>query len=720
MSARVDDTASPAVVEPTRVRPGTGPPPHVLLIDDEATLAELVRRRLEGRGFRVSVATSGEEGLSLIGKDRSIVALVLDVMMPGIGGEEVLRTIRLEHPAERLPAIMLTARSDAAVTIRCLEAGANDFVTKPADMDVLAARLRAHLDRRAAQDALARSEERYSLALRGSHDVIWDWDVLTDRMQYSDRWSAVFLKDAPPGTGAETLSRVHEADRSRCKLALEAVSIGLSDDFHAEVRFAEGEGWRWVRFRGAGVRDSAGRLRRLAGSLSDFRHPQVHDEVTGLPNRVLFSEFVDAARARAVRNPGATWCVMVVRFDGIVALAGEMLAPYERLVATVGRALVACLRDTDRVGSSAATPSSGVASLGSGDFSLLCEQLSGPADALRIARRISERFADGLDGATAGTRVVPRIGIAMGRSGMEGGSDALLSEAVLALHRAGAGGGEAIFMSDGELQRTVGTRLRFESDLHRAIVEGGLRLEYQPVVALSSGRAIGTEALVRWTHPQSGNIGPDRFISVAEESGLIVPLGRWVIEHAVAQAALWGPSRPLRLALNLSPKQLLLPDLPEQLLACLTGRGISPERVELELTEGVFMSNPEGAGRALERLRGLGLRIALDDFGTGFSSLGYLRRFRVDTLKIDRTFVSGLPGDPTAVAIAQTILGMARSFGLDVVAEGVETAEQATFLRDAGCDYAQGWYFSRSVPPDDLGAALERSDAQFERLRAPA
>jgi len=296
--------------------------------------------------------------------------------------------------------------------------------------------------------------------------------------------------------------------------------------------------------------------------------------------------------------------------------------------------------------------------------------------------------------------VTASIGVAFGAAG-EKQAENLLRNADVAMYRAKSDGKSRYVMFDDSMRTDSLARLELENDLRRAIAEGELRVHYQPIVSMPSGRVEEVEALVRWQHPQRGLIAPDEFIPVAEETGLIVPLGQWVLDVACRQVAVWhnefaaGP--PLMLSVNLSPRQFQLPHLADDVARTLRETGLAPSCLKLEITEGVLMLNVETTAATLRRLKDLGVKLAIDDFGTGYSSLSYLKQLPLDVLKIDRSFISGLGQKPEDSAIVQTIISLAKSLALTVIGEGIETEAQAGLLGAWGCNCGQGYFFGRPL-----------------------
>jgi len=428
----------------------------------------------------------------------------------------------------------------------------------------------------------------------------------------------------------------------------------------------------------------------------ELRHQAFHDSLTNLANRALFRDRVEHALARIGRDLDAL-AVLVLDLDGFKAVNDSLgHGTGDRLLTTVARRLEASVR-----------PGETVARLGGDEFAILLEDLTDAQAPVQVAERVLAALGTPftLDGREV--FVQASIGISLSAFGATD-ADELLRDADLAMYVAKRRGkGRYELFEPGMLAETVE---RLELEVH-----------YQPSVDLAEERIVGVEALVRWRHPERGLVSPVEFIPVAEETGLIVPIGRWVLEQACRQAVAWrqaaGPGdEPLRVSVNLSGRQLQQPDLVEQVAAVLADTGLPPEHLVLEITESMLLEDADDTVIRLQQLKDLGVLLAIDDFGTGYSSLSYLSRLPVDLLKIDRSFVAGIADSHEAADLAQAIVRLGRTFHLTTVAEGVETAEQLAELQAMGCDQAQGFYFSRPLPPDQLdvtarprGAALSVS-----------
>jgi diguanylate cyclase (GGDEF)-like protein/PAS domain S-box-containing protein len=424
-----------------------------------------------------------------------------------------------------------------------------------------------------------------------------------------------------------------------------------------------------------------------------------YDSLTGLPNRALFRDRLAQAMTRARRH-GTPVALMFLDLDNFKVINDSLgHAVGDQLLRHVAETMKGCLRDVDSLLPRGGEEGFTVSRLGGDEFTVIAEGVAGAEDAALIARRILDalerpyRLLDNELYASAS------IGITLFPAD-DSDLDGLVRHTDMAMYRAKAmGRGTFAFYSE-ELSAEIAARLQLENNLRRAVEQQEFVLFYQPKADLASGRITGIEALVRWDCPGQGMVAPDRFIAVLEDSGLILPAGAWILRTACAQLAAWdraGLPR-LDLAVNLSARQFSQPQLASFVAETLREAGIEPQRLELELTERLVMEDNEANRSVLAALAALGVRVAIDDFGTGHSSLSYLKRFDIDTLKIDRSFVSELPHDPEDSAIATAIVAMGHSLKMRVVAEGVETEEQATFLRSLGCDEIQGYLLSRPMP----------------------
>jgi len=683
---------------------------RLLIVDDNEMNRDMLARRLARKGYEIAVTQSAHDLLERVKLDGTDLVL-LDIEMPEVSGLDALKTLREAYSAIELPIIMVTAKNQSEDIVRALDLGANDYLTKPIDFPVALARIGTQLSHKRAQEALKESEERYALAARGSNDGLWDWNLSANVVHFSPRWKAMLgYQEAQIGDRPEEwFERIHDADRERVKEEIAAHQKGLTPHFESEHRVLHKDGsFRWMLSRGVAVHDASGNPLRMAGSQTDITEGKVSDPLTGLPNRLLFIDRVGRLVKHMKRRKDHLFAVLFLDLDGFKMIndsMGHLIG--DQLLLGVANRLEKCLRSTDTVARLGEAFT--VARLGGDEFTVLLDDIKDPGDAKRAADRMMKALASPfmLGGKEVFTSV--SIGIALSTSAYDQPEE-MLRDADTAMYRAKALGKARYEVFDADMRASVMARLQLETDLHRALERGELRNFYQPIVALASGEIAGFEALLRWQHPTRGLLGPIEFIPVAEETGLIRELGWWNLRKACQQISEWRAGslahRHLSISVNLSAKQFLQPNLVEDIKSLLHELALPPEALKLEITESTVMADPSAAIEMLQQIKSLGIRLAIDDFGTGYSSLSYLHRFPLDTLKIDRSFISGMGDDGEGMEIARTILPMANNLRLDVVAEGVETLQQVAMLKKLQCKYGQGYYFSKPLSAEGTAALL--------------
>lgn len=461
---------------------------------------------------------------------------------------------------------------------------------------------------------------------------------------------------------------------------------------------------REVEARTYDLRDTNAELKKqveeLARAERQIQWQAHHDELSGLPNRVLAYDRLEQALATAKKH-GEVVAVLLVSIDR-----------FKQITESMGRAageIVLCqtaLRLKERVG-----PEDTVARIDGEVFAVILPGIKQTDDAIRAIHRLQESFSGYMSVENRELFVSASMGASLYPSDGDT-ADVLLKNADLAMRRKGDAGGDGWELYSEEMQTTTGEKLALENNLRRALANGELTLYYQPLVGASDGRIMAAEALVRWQHTERGVVSPAHFIPLAEETGLIVPMGQWVLEEAVRQAARWQhKGDPLRISVNISARQFQQKDLTETLRDILARHRLRPDLLDIELTESAIMTTGRNVVETMETLKQVGVHLALDDFGTGYSSFAYLRRFPINILKIDRSFVRALGPDTADTAIVRSIVSLGHAMNLQVVAEGVETADQFHILRELGCDLVQGYFFSRPIPADDFEELWQRSRA---------
>ena len=676
---------------------------RILVVDDEKLNRTIISHELTEHGFLVEVAENGPSALERIAH-KEYDLIILDIVMEGMDGFEVLARIREEHTPGALPVIMATSSDSSENIARALEGQANDYVTKPLQMPVALARIHTQLDRKFANDAVRRSEERLALAISGSNDGIWDWDLVNETLYLSERWCEIIgVRSADQNVAPDFwLDRIHVEDRQDVMRNLRASLDGIAHHFASEHRVRHENGtYRWVLVRGMTARSRDGEPIRIAGSMTDITGHKAVDRLTGLPNRAPLAERVDRTLSRIRHDPEHLAALLAINIDGL-GLINEGYG--EKFGDTVLKAVANRLTNTLR-------PTDVVASLGGDEFSVFLDRIEEPANALEVGRRIQNVIGETINSEERSITLTSGVGIVVSDDRHKTGND-MISEALTALSRAKKMGKGGIATFDEQMLTASTRRLDMEQGLRAAIDDGHISLAYQPILDLATGAIIGFEALARWDDPHRGMVSPGDFIPVAEESGLIGPLTEQVLRQASSTAADWyanfAKGRDFFISVNLSARNFETRDLVSYAQNLLTEYRIPPSMLKVEVTESQMMKDIDGARRMLEEFREVGISIALDDFGTGHSSLEYLARLPLDTLKIDRSFIDKSDEMEEKRKILHAIVALGKSLDMMIVGEGVETAGEHGVVCDLGCDAVQGFLYAKPMPAADLTGVLEK------------
>jgi len=577
--------------------------------------------------------------------------------------------------------------------------------------------------RREVEQALVESQERYALAAKAANDALWDWDLIANSIYLSERWYRMLGLDPEEALADPEVwfERAHPQDRQPLRLAVQDHLESDNDHFEIEHRLRAADGsYRWVMCRGLLVRTDGRIPMRLVGSMSDITarkeaearlvHDALHDSLTGLPNRVLFMERLSHAIQVSRRNPDMRSALLFLDLDNFKVVNDSMghWAGDELLRAVAGR-IDRCLRGTDllaRFGTEKA-----LARFGGDEFTILLMGVRDEQDAVQVAQRVLEELSKPFHFRGQEVYTTASAGISFVDAASDDPSK-LLRNADIAMYRAKADGRAGYAIFDESMHETAVHRHELETALRQALDKDQLLLHYQPVVSLGSGGIVGFEALIRWQHPTRGLISPAEFIPLAEETGLIDPIGSWVLHQACTQLKAWQrayPRRDLSMAVNISSRQFARQNLTEQVSSTLEDTGVNARSLKLEITESVLLDNNETFRDTLMQLQELGVALHMDDFGTGYSSLSYLHQFPFETIKIDKSFVQSMGDGKRSQELVCSIVQLAHALGMNSTAEGVETHDQLGWLRDRKCHHAQGFLFSRPVAAPMARKLIEQS-----------
>ena len=676
--------------------------PLLLVIDDDVVIRSMLVKALQKQNYDIIEAVNGAEGVELFRQHRPDMVL-LDVLMPVMNGFEACNLMREIDPDRSIPVLMLTGLDDVNSVDKAFESGATDFITKPINWSLFTQRVRYALKSREMDFELRKSRHRVDHALKVAMLGYWDWNLKTGEFYI------------PPGV-LDMLGIEKNKNLTFEKL-LEYVPVEDRDRVIHAFDDAKDRGTRFVlehRLYGIDAKERyvyqqcdviMGEDKKpsyVLGTIQDITalkraedmilHQAYHDLLTDLPNQTLFKERVTHA-IKVAEHSGNRVAVVTMdidRFQVINDSLGHDLGN-ELLVAFAGF-ISSFIQESDTI-----------ARMSGNEFAFLLESTNSMDEVNKIISGLYQTLKENaFDLAGQKVFISLSIGIAFYPDDSMSASS-LIQSANTAMRRAKKRGGDQEQFYTHDMNRRVDDRLHMELELRHAIDNGDIELYYQPQVEVASRKVIAAEALARWHHKEQGIISPIRFIPLAEETGLIHPLGRYVLEHAFKQNKQWADKgRQINIGINLSPRQFMQADLVEQIGALIKYYAVDPSSIDLEITETIAMQDSENGINKMHELKALGVKLSMDDFGTGYSSLSYLHRFPLDVLKIDRSFVQGIKGHKGDGAIARAVLAMAKSMNLKVIAEGVETEAQYEFLKGYGCEVIQGYLFSKPVPSQEF------------------
>lgn len=691
---------------------------RVLVVDDDAASRFTCREALEQNGFLVDEAQDGVSALDLFERFKPDLIL-LDVMMPVLDGYSTCAKLRKLPRGQHIPVLMMTGLEDVGSINRAYEVGATDFITKPINYTLLTYRVRYMLRAKVTADELRISKERLMNAQRIAKLGHWEWDIENQHLIGSDQVHQILGRSAEEGlAGVQAILKyVHPDDRREVAKVLRR-ALEEHQGYSIEHRIVRPDQSIRIVHHQAEISSKADGPTQLTGTIQDITERKrteqqienlaFYDSVTGLPNRVLLRRELIKAITTANRFK-RTLAVMMLDVDHFKRINDSLgHAVGDVLLRQIGARMSGCLRDADLIGHGRAIyPDSDargtVACVGGDQFGILLNEIRSAEDAAIVARRIQESFQEAFEIEDHELFVTVSIGIsAYPLDGTDG--ETLLKYAHAAMNHAKADGRNRYQFYTASINTRAFERLSMEANLRHALNEDQLLLHFQPKVRLSDNQVVGLEALLRWRHPTLGLVSPADFIPVAEETGLIVPIGYWIVNTVCESVNAWRAAGHLEVpvAINLSAAQFKQGDLSQNIRSIIEAKKSDPALLELELTESLLMDGVDDNVSMLQELKSIGLELSIDDFGTGYSSLSYLKRFPISTLKIDQSFIRDINNDANDAAIVGAVIAMAHSLGLKVVAEGVEYAEQLSFLKERGCDVAQGYFYSRPMASDEL------------------
>ena len=683
---------------------------RVLIVKGNSIEALDIVNSLERLGYIVAGQTDrGEMAIQVIEETQPDLVLMDIRLEGGMNGIQAAEQIFTHFD---IPIVFLNAQFDTLALQNAMMAQAYGFISKPFEGHELKSTIDMALYKHLMTRKLRESEERYALAVRAANDGIWDWDLKTNKVYYSIRWKEMLgYKEDEIGTDPnEWFKRIHPDDQKQVQASLASHLKRITPQFECEYQIQHSNGsYLWVLSRGLAVWNQSGIAYRMAGSQSDITsrklaeeqlaYDALHDPLTRLPNRALFLDRLQNRIERTKRNPNDLFAIMFIDLDRFKVVNDSLgHAAGDQLLSMVSMRLVQCMRPQDTL-----------SRLGGDEFAILLDQVNEPDDVRRVADRIRGQLVKTTALGAVERSPTASIGIVIYKNNYQTAEE-LLRDADSAMYHAKSLGGNQHQFFDDSMHTSAIELIRLEGELKRAVERKQWLVYYQPIVSLGDHRPVGAEALVRWNHPQAGIVLPKNFIHVAEETGLILPIGEYVLRTACLQAKAWreAGNPDFWVSVNVSGRQFQDINFINRVAQILHETGLPGSGLQLEITESVAIRDMEYTIMLLERFDALGIKISLDDFGTGYSSLSYLKKFSLKVLKIDRSFINDIQFNGKSESLITGIIAMAQSLGMQVIAEGVEKEEQLDFLRAQQCDNVQGFLLGRPTTGTELTRLLNK------------
>ena len=701
---------------------------NILILEDEPTDVELIKRDISNSDLRVDkfwVARGRDEFHAALAQGPDVI--LADYSLPAYSAWQALETARAQAPD--CPFVVTSGALGDETAADLIKQGADDYLLKdrlarlPVAITHALERRRAETEKQEVQRALRDSEQRHRHIVETTLEGIWLVDASAHVTFANRRVIELLGYPSEQMRGRPFWSFVHPADQAKAAQWLERSrrEIKVQDDLR--LRTHDGQ-QLWVICSIKPMFDDDGAFTGALVMVADItarkdaedalRHAAFHDCLTGLVKRDLFVDRLGQALQRARRRADCTFAVFFIdvdRFKEINDTLGHHCG--DQLLRVIAERLDTTLRTSDSLGR--LRQDEAVARVGGDEFTAVLTDMHGAADATAAAERIQKAIYEPVELGSRQVTTSISIGIALYAPHYES-ADELLRDADTALYRAKARGDGRCEVWDAQMGDEAQRQFELGQQIHRAPDQNELRMWYQPIIALDTGQPVGCEALMRWAHPERGMVSPGEFIPLAEETGAIVAMGAWALRQACRQLLEWDwcfpNAPPLYVSVNISRRQLAQADFPEQVAAIFRETGVDPARVKFEITESAVIDESGASKTVLNNLIELGVPLYMDDFGTGYSSLSYLYELPINVLKIDRSFTQQIDQSAKQRSIVRSIIGLAHNIGIPVIAEGVETVEQAERLLIKGCEYGQGFLFSRPLAPDDLTCWLETRFAE--------